>query len=98
MYVAYAPEYRIENTETFNLANPYVPMSLTNIENYKKLLVNPDDVADAVYTVKAEKSDVLRKYVFQKYPYTFEKSKPSLYIFSSKSLCENTLILFMFTF
>ena len=74
MYVAYAPEYRIENTETFNLANPYVPMSLTNIENYKKLLSNPDDVADAVYTVKAEKSDVLRNYVFQKYPYTFEKS------------------------
>ena len=33
MYVAYAPEYSIQNTETFNLSNPYVPMSLTNINN-----------------------------------------------------------------
>ena len=74
MYVAYAPEYSIKNTETFNLANPYVPMSLTNIENYKKLLELPDDVSSAVYAVQAEKSDVLKDYTFEKYPYTFEKS------------------------
>ncbi len=74
MYVAYAPEYSIQNTETFNLGNPYVPMSLTNIENYKKLLQLPEDITDAVYAVKAEKSDVLKDYVFEKYPYTFEKS------------------------
>lgn len=74
MYAAYAPEYNIKNTETFNLANPQVPMSLTNIEDYKKLLSLPDDIADAVYAVKAEKSDVLKDYVFEKYPYTFEKS------------------------
>lgn len=74
MYAAYAPDYQIKSTETFNLDNPYVPMSLTNIENYKKLLELPDDVSNAVYAVKAEKSDVLKNYVFQKYPYTFEKS------------------------
>lgn len=74
MYAAYAPEYNIKNTETFNLENPQVPMSLTNIENYKKLLALPDDISDAVYTVKAEKNDVLKNYVFEKYPYTFEKS------------------------
>ena len=74
MYVAYAPSYSIKNTETFNLGNPYVPMSLTNIENYKKLLTLPDDVSSATYAVKAEKADFLKNYVFQKYPYTFEKS------------------------
>ena len=74
MYVAYAPEYRIQNTETFNLGNPYVPMSLRNIDKYNKLLELPDDISDAVYAVKAEKNDVLANYVFEKYPYTFEKS------------------------
>ncbi len=74
MYVAYAPEYNIQSTETFNLAEPYVPLSLRNIENYKKLLELPDDVSSAVYAVQAEKSDVLKDYTFEKYPYTFEKS------------------------
>ncbi len=74
MYAAYAPEYSIQNTETFNLANPNVPVSLTNIENYKRLLSLPDGIEDAVFAVKAEKSDVLKDYVFEKYPYTFEKS------------------------
>lgn len=74
MYVAYAPEYNIQNTETFNLNNPYVPMSLTNIDNYEKLLELPDDISDAVYASKVEKSDVLSDYVFKKYPYSFEKS------------------------
>ena len=49
-------------------------MSLTNINNYKKLLATPEDISDAVYAVKAEKSDVLKNYSFEKYPYTFEKS------------------------
>ena len=74
MYVAYAPEYSIKNTETFNLSNPYVPMSLKNIDKYDRLLKLPEDISDATYAVKAEKSNVLANYVFQKYPYTFEKS------------------------
>ena len=74
MYAAYAPEYTIRHTETFNLANPNVPMSLINIDNYKRLLSLPDGIEDAVFAVQAEKSDVLKDYVFEKYPYTFEKS------------------------
>ena len=74
MYVAYAPEYNIQNTETFNLKNPHVPMSLTNIDNYEKLLALPDELSDAVYAVSVDKGDVLSNDVFQKYPYTFEKS------------------------
>lgn len=74
MYVAYAPEYNIENTETFNLSNPHVPMSLTNISNYDELLELPQEISDASYAVSVGKNDVLSDYVFQKYPYTFEKS------------------------
>lgn len=74
MYVAYAPEYNIQNTETFNLSNPHVPMSLTNIDNYEKLLALPEDLSDAVYAASVDKGDVLSDYVFQKYPYSFEKS------------------------
>ncbi len=74
MYVAYAPEYSISNTETFNLENPYVPMSLIHIENYDKLLTLPEDLNDAVYAAKVEKGDFLKNYSFEKYPYTFEKS------------------------
>lgn len=74
MYVAYAPEYSIQNTETFNLKNPYVPMSLTNIDNYKKLLELPDDISNVVFASKVEKNNMLNNYQFQKYPYTFEKS------------------------
>ena len=74
MYAAYAPEYSIQNTETFNLENPEVPVSLMNIENYDNLLKLPADISDAVYAAKAEKGDFLKDYVFDKYPYTFEKS------------------------
>lgn len=74
MYVAYAPEYEIANTETFNLANPYVPISLTQISNDKDLSEVPPPVKDAVLTAGAEKSRVLENYKFEKYPYTFEQS------------------------
>ena len=74
MYVAYAPKYNIKNTETFNLATPNIPLSLSNIDHYDKLLELPDEISDAAYAVSAEKSDVLQNYVFEKYPYTFEKS------------------------
>ena len=74
MYVAYAPEYEIANTETFNLVNPYVPISLTQISNDTDLSVVPAPVKDAVLTAGAEKSRVLENYQFQKYPYTFEQS------------------------
>ncbi len=74
MYVAYAPEYEITNTETFNLPNPYVPVSLTKIANDKDLSEVPAAVQDAVLTSSVEKSRVLEDYKFQKYPFTFEES------------------------
>ncbi len=74
MYVAYAPEYEIANTETFNLPNPYVPVSLTKIANDKDLSVVPKPVQDAVLTSGVEKTEVLEDYKFQKYPFTFEES------------------------
>ena len=74
MYVAYAPEYEISNTETFNLKNPYVPVSLTQISNYADLADVPDGVQDAALTASVDKTEVLENYDFIKYPYTFEES------------------------
>ena len=74
MFVAYAPEYEIANTETFNLSNPYVPVSLTRISNDKDLSIVPTPVQDAVLTTGVEKSAVLEDYKFEKYPFTFEES------------------------
>lgn len=74
MYVAFAPEYNIKNTETFNLNNPYVPLNLTNIDNYKRLLTLPNGIEDAVFAIQTEKKNILKDYEFEKYPYTFEKS------------------------
>ncbi len=74
MFVAYAPEYEISNTETFNLTNPYVPVSLTRISNDKDLSIVPKPVQDAVLTSGVEKSTVLEDYKFEKYPFSFEES------------------------
>lgn len=74
MYVANAPEYEISNTETFNLKNPYVPVSLTKISIYDDLADVPDGVQDAALTASVDKTEVLENYEFTKYPYTFEES------------------------
>ena len=37
MYVAYAPNYSIKNTETFNLKENWADVKFLNIGNYKKL-------------------------------------------------------------
>lgn len=74
MYVANAPEYEISNTETFNLKDHYVPVSLTQISNYGDLADVPDGVQDAALTASVDKTEVLENYEFIKYPYTFEES------------------------
>lgn len=74
MYVAYAPEYEIANTESFNLKNPYVPVSLTRIANDKDLSEVPATVEKGTLTSSVQKSEVLENYEFEKYPYTFEES------------------------
>ena len=37
MYIAFAPEYEIENTETFNFSNNYAPVNLEKIDEKKDL-------------------------------------------------------------
>ena len=74
MYVAYTPEYNIENTETFHLSDTNVPVSIMDVAQYESLLSLPQDVFEATIIAGVEKSNILEGYSFKKYPYTFEKS------------------------
>ena len=74
MYIAFAPEYEIENTETFNFQNSFVPVNLEKIDEKKDLSKPPKDVSDAFLTSQVEKINVLDNYKFQPFPYTFEES------------------------
>ncbi len=74
MYIAFAPEYEIENTETFNFQNNYVPVNLEKIDEKKDLSKPPKDVGDAFLTSHVEKINVLDNYKFQPFPYTFEEA------------------------
>lgn len=74
MYIAFAPEYEIENTETFNFQNNYVPVNLEKIDEKKDLSKPPKDVGDAFLTSHVEKINVLDNYNFQPFPYTFEEA------------------------
>ena len=74
MYVAYAPEYTIKNTESFNFEHNYLPVSLVKITNYKDISNLPEAVYNATLTTKVEKTEALKSYEFKKYPYTFEES------------------------
>ncbi len=74
MYIAFAPEYEIENTETFNFQNNYVPVNLEKIDEKKDLSKPPKEVSDAFLTSQVEKINVLDNYKFEPFPYTFEES------------------------
>ena len=74
MYIAFAPEYEIENTETFNFQNNYVPVNLEKIDERKDLSKPPNAVGDAFLTSQVEKINVLDNYKFQPFPYTFEEA------------------------
>ncbi len=74
MYVAFAPEYEIENTETFNFTNNLAPVSLEKIDDKSDLSTLPKEVSDAFLTSQVEKIDVLENYKFEPFPYTFEES------------------------
>ena len=73
MYVAFAPEYQIENTETFNFKK-HTPVSLERISEKTDISTPPEEVSDAFLTSKVEKIDVLENYEFEAFPYTFEES------------------------
>lgn len=59
MYIAFAPEYEIENTETFNFQNNYTPVNLEKIDEKKDLSTPPKDVNNAFLTSQVEKSAFL---------------------------------------
>lgn len=73
MYVAYSPEYEIQNTETFNFQKNEIPVNLTNLSADKDLSNAPKGVTDATLTSKVEKMDVIENYKFKPFPYTFEE-------------------------
>ncbi len=78
MYITEAPEYKIENTETFNFKNNFAEINLLNIANTTK----PDetkDVKNAVLTTQVEKNDILENYKFTKYPYSMKESVEKAY-------------------
>lgn len=74
MYIAFAPEYEIENTETFNFQNNYAPVNLEKIDEKKDLSKPPKDINNAFLTSQVEKINVLDNYKFKPFPYTFEES------------------------
>lgn len=74
MYIAYAPEYTIKQTESFNFEHNYLPVNLVQIANYKDISNLPEAVYSATLTTKVEKEDVLKDYVFKKYPMSFDES------------------------
>ena len=74
MYIAFAPEYEIENTETFNFQNNYASVNLEKIDEKKDLSKPPKDVNNAFLTSQVEKINVLDNYKFKPFPYTFEES------------------------
>lgn len=74
MYVAFAPEYEIENTETFNFTNNNAPVSLEKINEKTDLSTTPENVSDAFLTSQVEKINILENYEFKPFPYTFEEA------------------------
>lgn len=74
MYVAYAPEYEIRNTEAFNFTRNLTPVNLQQISETKDISPPPTAVGDAYLTAGVQKLNMLDNYKFKPFPYTFEKS------------------------
>ncbi len=74
MYVAYAPDYVLEPTETFKYKEHLYTVNLEQLDKKNDLSVLPENVGDALLTSKVEKADILTDYNFQEFPYSFEKS------------------------
>ncbi len=74
MFVAFAPEYEIQNTETFNFQTNFTPVNLEKIDEVKDLSNPPKDVDNAFLTAQAEKLEVLENYKFDPFPYSFEEA------------------------
>ena len=79
MYVVNAPEYNIENTETFNFKSNYAEVNLLNVANTTTKEDGTVEPKDAVLSTQVEKTDILENYKFEKYPYTLEESVERAY-------------------
>ncbi len=79
MSVVNAPEYNIENTETFNFKDNYAEINLLNVANTKTKEDGKIEPKNAVLTTQVEKTDILENYKFEKYPYTLKESVERAY-------------------
>ena len=79
MYVVNAPEYNIENTETFNFKNNYAEINLLNVANTTTKDDGTVEPKNAVLTTQVEKTNILDNYKFTKYPYTLDESVERAY-------------------
>ena len=79
MYVVNAPEYNIENTETFNFKNNYAEINLLNVANTTTKEDGTVEPKNAVLTTQVEKTNILDNYKFTKYPYTLDESVERAY-------------------
>lgn len=72
MYIAFAPEYEIENPEFFNVKT--TPVNLNKISENKDISNPPQDVSNAFLTSEVKKIDIIEDYKFEPFKYTFEES------------------------
>ncbi|MBQ9246635.1 TolC family protein [bacterium] len=79
MYIVDAPDYQIENTETFNFKNNYAEVNLLNIANNTTNADGTVATTPAVLTMQVEKNDILENYKFTPYPYTMKESVERAY-------------------
>ena len=79
MFVVNAPEYNIENTETFNFKNNYAEINLLNVANTTTKEDGTVEPKNAVLTTQVEKTDILDNYKFTKYPYSLDESVERAY-------------------
>ncbi len=79
MYIVNAPDYNIENTETFNFKNNYAEVNLINIANTTTKDDGTIEPKEAVLTTQVEKTNILENYQFTTYPYTMEESVERAY-------------------
>ena len=91
MFLAFAPEYEIETTETFNFDKKFAPVSLEHIDDKVDLSQLPKDIDNAILTSHVEKLDVLDSFKFNPFKYTFEeavqiayKNRPDLKSYDAK--------------
>lgn len=72
MYIAFAPEYEIENIASFNIKT--TPVNLNQISESSDLSVPPQNVSNAFLTSEVQKVDIIDNYKFEPFPHTFDES------------------------